>query len=393
MELFGKALSEVSMEDIETIVRDKIPESRTMDYKLEVHPATDAGNKEFLKDISAFANTVGGYVIYGVDEKEGIPTSIKGVEVNDFDELKLRFENLLRTGVDPPIRGIDFVEVDFKNSKKVVVALVPKSVARPHAVKIKKHFRFYGRNSGGVYMLEVDDLRRAFLASETLATRIRSFRNDRIAQIATGEGHMRVESGAKIVLHMIPVSAFELGRKYDLASFSVSGIEPINAFSWSYRYNYDGLVSFLDDRKTGTIQSYDQLFHNGIIEAVEVDLLSPRDDKKRIPSVAFECSIVQAFDNYIDVLGKLGVDFPVWVALSLLGVKDYWMLPAPSLYGCYRSYQIDRDELIIPEVQVEQVKVSGEEILKPIFDAIWNACGYERSFNYDENGKWKLQKG
>ena len=49
-----------------------------MDYKLKLHPATDAGNKEFLKDSSAFANTVGGYLIRGVDEKEVIPTSIRG---------------------------------------------------------------------------------------------------------------------------------------------------------------------------------------------------------------------------------------------------------------------------------------------------------------------------
>ena len=71
MEPFSKALSEVSIDDIERIVRDKIPESRALDYKLEVHPATDAGNREFLKDISAFANTVGDTLFTGLMKKKG----------------------------------------------------------------------------------------------------------------------------------------------------------------------------------------------------------------------------------------------------------------------------------------------------------------------------------
>jgi hypothetical protein len=28
-------------------------------------------------------------------------------------------------------------------------------------------------------------------------------------------------------------------------------------------------------------------------------------------------------------------------------------------------------------------------LLKPIFDSIWNACGYEASINYDKNGRFK----
>jgi len=118
-------------------VTDKIPESRIIEYKLELHSETDAGNKEFLKDISAFANTVGGYLIYGFHEQKGAPVEIKGIEVADFDKIKSRFESLLRTGVDPPIRGVDFVPLDFKDSKKVIVVHVPKSISRPHVVMRK----------------------------------------------------------------------------------------------------------------------------------------------------------------------------------------------------------------------------------------------------------------
>ena len=394
MELFSKALNEVSIGDIETIVHDKIPESRVLDYKLEIHPATDAGNKEFLKDISAFANTIGGYLIYGVNEEEGMPVDIKGVEIDDFDKMKLRFENLLRTGVDPPVRGVDFVAVDFEESKKVVVVQVPKSVARPHVVKIKDHFRFYGRNSSGVYMLEVDDLRRAFLASETLGTRIRNFRNDRLAQIATGEGHIQLIKGAKVVLHLIPVSAFELGNRYDLRAVSSSDIQPmIEVGGWDHRHNFDGLAFFRGNITKGNVLEYTQIYHNGIIETVNAELLNVYNQRKAIPSPEFEQGIVRAFGSHISVLKKLGVDFPIWVALSLLGIKGYQMYDPRSLsMQLGNRYPIDRDELIIPEVQVEQPQVLGEEVLKPAFDAIWNACGYERSFNYDENENWKLRE-
>lgn len=29
------------------------------------------------------------------------------------------------------------------------------------------------------------------------------------------------------------------------------------------------------------------------------------------------------------------------------------------------------------------------QLLKPINDSIWNACGFERSFNYTKDGEWK----
>lgn len=393
MDLFVKALSEVSIDDIGAIVRDKIPESRTLDYKLEVHLPTDAGNKEFLRDISAFANTVGGYLIYGISEAEGMPVGIKGVEVDDFDKMKLRFENLLRTGVDPPIRGVDFVAVEVRDSKKAVVVKIPKSIARPHAVKIKKHFRFYGRNSSGVYPLEVDDLRQAFLASETLAIRIRNFRAERLSQIAVGETPIPLIKGAKIVLHLIPVSAFELGTKYDLTRVSSIGFPPIYASGWSHRVNFDGLVTYMDVPEEGYAYNYTQIFQNGIIEAVDALLLQRREEGGLgIPSVAYETKLVEALNTYLTICWKLSVDLPIWICLSLVGVKDYVMWANQRLF-LRKVHPIDRNELVIPEIQVEHRDVSSARILKPAFDSIWNACGYQCSLNYDENGNWKLQKG
>jgi len=375
--MFGKALNEISIEDIETVVQNKIPESRTLDYKLKVHPDGDAGNKEFLRDVSAFANTVGGYLIYGVEEKAGIPTAIKGVEVDNPDKLQLRFESLLRTGVDPPIRGVVPWPVDCADSKKkIIVVQVPKSVGRPHVVKIKGHFRFYGRNSSGVHPLEVDDLRRAFLASETLATRIRTFRNDRIAQIASGQMPIPMQPGAKVVLHLIPESAFELGKKCNLSKKLVSNVKLMGTSQClSHGYNYDGHISHDIPGQSRLARRYTQVFHNGIIEAVDISIL---DHGKQNRLSYLEQEAVKAFDTYLGVLGRINAEFPVWTALSLLGVRgcEFDLLQSTGMVSI-EYHPIDQNELIIPEVYVEHPGLSGKEVLRPSFDRIRNACGLE----------------
>lgn len=393
MKLFNKPLGEITIDDINTLIQGGVSESRTLDYKLELHTATDGGNKEFLRDISAFSNTMGGCLIYGIEEDEGVPKSIHGVEVDDFDKLKLHCENLLRSGVDPVIRGVDFRVIDSVDNKKIVIIEVPRSISRPHVVKIKKHFKFYGRNSGGVHQLEVNDLRRVFLASETLATKIRDFRNDRLSRIATGETPLPLCVGAKIVLHVIPEPAFELGEKHNFGIASYEDFPPICITGLDYhcKINFDGLVTYFSFEMPA--YSYVQVFNEGIIEAVEGMTLQQKEDNK-IPSVALEIRLVNALDKYLESFVKHEIDFPVWVCLSLLGVRGYQILPPQGVW--FRDVttrdSIDRDELIIQEIQVLNTGTAGEYILKPAFDSIWNACGFEGSQNYNEDDTWILTK-
>jgi len=50
------------------------------------------------------------------------------------------------------------------------------------------------------------------------------------------------------------------------------------------------------------------------------------------------------------------------------------------------SQAIDRNVAILPEVQVESFEEKVSSIMKPIFDAVWNACGFSHCSNYTENG-------
>jgi hypothetical protein len=49
---------------------------------------------------------------------------------------------------------------------------------------------------------------------------------------------------------------------------------------------------------------------------------------------------------------------------------------------------MDRDNLFLPEVLLENTEISIETVMQSSFDMIWNAAGWARSFNYDESGQY-----
>ena len=62
-------INEINKTNIETLITDNIEESRTLEYKEELSIGTDNEKKEFLADVSSFANALGGDIIYGIKEE------------------------------------------------------------------------------------------------------------------------------------------------------------------------------------------------------------------------------------------------------------------------------------------------------------------------------------
>ena len=51
---------------------------------------------------------------------------------------------------------------------------------------------------------------------------------------------------------------------------------------------------------------------------------------------------------------------------------------------------VDRDRLELPPVGItDLVNVDCPSLLRPIFDALWNASGHARCFQYDQNGTFR----
>jgi hypothetical protein len=228
---------------------------------------------------------------------------------------------------------------------------------------LQGHDKFYSRSTNGKYELDVTELRIAFNLSGTSVERIRSFRQDRISRIFANETPVPFKEGAKIILHLIPITAFDPSQQLDVQEIA-SHQQELMPMMWSlgnYGYNLDGFLTYSAGNSTRT-HSYVQTFRNGIIELI-----------KSVP-------------KYLSVLKALNVALPVFIFLTLVGVKGYSI---PVDRTCrFKSTPIDREVLILPEVMIVTYECRIDEVLRPIFDSIWNACGYPKSPSYDKEGKW-----
>lgn len=384
--MIPKPLNEISDGDLQALIANGVAEGRTIDYKRQMPGNSDGDKREFLADASSFANTGGGDLVYGIDEIGGLPTQIAGVQAADLDLEIRRLDSILASGLNPRIRyGIKTVASGSGGS--VVVLRVERSWTGPHRVVFQGHDKFYGRNSAGKYSLDVNELRTAFALSSTTTERIRSFRIDRIIALSNKETPLPFMDGPTILLHCIPLEAFTSGEQFDLLPLhqDTMPLWPLAVSSWDKRLNLAGLLAF------GTQQpcpSYTQLYRNGVIEVAHGRILAHEyEGRMVIPSVSYEKHLVEYLPKCFATLKAIGANTPVVVALTLIRSKDLYM-GVNSIYG-ENGYPIDTDTLVLPEAIVQDFATPAGQIFKPVFDSIWNACGFPMSTNYDAQGNFR----
>ena len=440
--MISKKIEEIKESDLQSLIDNKVLEGKTIEYKRELPNNSDSSKKEFLADVTSFANSSGGDLIFGIeqDNQTGDPKKPYGIEIENADKEKLRLDDIIRTGIEPRILSVSIQAIPLKNSKFAFIIRIPKSWNGPHRVILGGHAKFYARNSSGKYEMDVDELRVAFNLSETLTDRIRNFRLDRIAKIQVNETPVPLGSPHRVVLHLIHCNAFNPSVKFDVNSIYPSRHDKLPLIYRSTlngRYNLDGLFTY-SNADDGKHSAYTQLYRNGIIEAVDAQMLAPRERNgiilKYIAYVVFEEKLIQATTRYlymttyiiahkirlskrlscrlvrhpswkkdsrqagmtqhaqklmtlcINLMSELAIEPPIFIFLSLLNVKDY-TIPG-DIYNRFSTGPIDRDLLLLPAEIIESYGVETANILKPLFDLVWNACGEPRSLNFDENGNW-----
>jgi hypothetical protein len=387
MIMFRKSFETLDETDLQDLVDQKIPEAKTIEYKLMLHSNSDSDKKEFLADVSSFANTSGGYLIYGIKEALGVPVELVGIDSSDMDKEILRLQSIIQTGVEPRMPGISIRDIRLSSGRSSIIIHVPRSWLLPH--RLKQGSKFYSRNSKGKYELDVGELRALFLLSDTAAERMRTFRADRVASIISGHTFVHIEDPPTIVLHFIPLRAFEPGHLVPLEKVAgkAEPLQPMEASGWGpARYNFDGVIC--NGKGVKSSESYVQLFRNGILESVLTGLGYDNDKGQRMISLTYlEKVILSAVARYLSTQRLIGVEPPIFIALSLIGVEGAnWVLPQSLRH--HPVNDINRDLFLFSEIMLEDYGQKYYSIIRPVLDMLWNAAGFESSFNYNDNGEW-----
>ncbi len=387
MRLSGKSIEKVEAQDIIYLKDNKVPEDVSLEYKSELPGNADGEKKEFLADVSAFANRYGGMIIYGIEEERdensqptGFLKDICGLGILNQDKEKQRLEQIVSAGLDPKLSNVvfRFTEID---EKLVLLFGIPRSLFAPHVVWFQRNGKFYIRTNTGKEQMDVHELRRAFLQRSDWETQADSFRRQRIMDVQYQGWIPTLDSDNSYFIHILPLGADRAHINLKLAESRVGSFALMPYQTFRTSYNIDGLLQSFGS----PIKAYIQYFRNG---GLEFFVSTPRfqkqfNDKKvwMLKGETIEKYSVHVLKKYLAFAEELSIQPPFEVFLSLIGTSDKYIVVDPDYYDTIEELykRFDRNQILLPGLVLENIMTNPEDFLAPSFDILWQAGGWNES--------------
>lgn len=374
---------------LERLIAEGAQEGPHIDFKRDLPSAwnNDAKN-EFLADITAFANSSGGDLIYGIDEGAVADATNLVPQAIDPDQDVRRLQDFLLTLVDPRIPGVQVHAVPVtKNgtSGHVVIVRAPQSWAGPH--RVRGNGRFYIRENMRKRDLDVPEIRGLFLRAEAQAQRIRNFRTERLGKILVGELPYKLVDGPVLVVHIVSTQAALGLMQVDPTQYQGMRRLPIlGAIGNISLINLDGALAARNPDAAGASHGYTQFFRNGILEATQVLTRTEEAQRATLRSATYELQLFQFLQAVRDEMTLLGVTNELAVMLSLLRADQARLGVTNRDIDDPKGY-FDRETIVLPDV-LTQPNMTPVLALKPVFDFMWQSAGFPCSRNFNSDGQW-----
>jgi len=136
LKMLLKSLQEIGLRDLDELIGN-VAEGLQVDFKQAAVGKADAERKEFVADVTAFANASGGDIVFGIAEgPDAVASQVLGIPVADLDVEERRLAEIIRNGTDPRLTDFEFKWIDNPPNGHVLILRVGRSWRAPHRVTL-----------------------------------------------------------------------------------------------------------------------------------------------------------------------------------------------------------------------------------------------------------------
>lgn len=391
--MISKPLDQITEADLRNLIDSRREEGPQLDFKRDLPKDDHEGRKEFFSDITAFANTSGGDLVYGMLEKDGFASEIVSQTIPmSVDGYVLKLQSSIRDRIEPIVQGAGIQPIPLQAGGHAVIIRIPRSFSGMHRVRGDGHF--YVRKSRSNAQLDVPGI--ISKVSDYLGRddRIKSFFARRYSDILANEHSLPLAPGPKLVVHVIPVRDFLDGQEIDIDDAIKDRSIPLlsDDGSHSSRTTYDGKAFYVAD--SGAATHFTLVMRSGVVEAcMGVTQEFWGAEAKKVNLRYVEDMVLHFMRTFLaSNFAARTTSWPCVVRVALLGTNG---LPFES--GTHREYRTTNglparqpaNVLTLPDVLLEDGSVEINEAMRESFTRMWHAWGYPQNWSYHfvEN-KW-----
>ena len=386
-------------------VDEKVPESKRLDYKQAPSLNSRKGKREAAKDISSFANEIGGYVLYGIpEEREALPDGTKSAiakkpyGIDPIPGLEGRLEDIYVEAIHPrlPDLGIRKVATEYEG-KVVYVAWHSESWMGPHMVQAYGDNSYYRRGLLRAVKMDEHEVRQKYLQVRSQLDRARHYLESRQINLCA-------QPPVKSKTHFVCCPIRLVDDRVDFFSRPMQEwlrenyalVHKTEVHEW--RPSYHGVRATRQFSYESSIAgTYCELHRNGAVNYFhDTDLHYPGEGYPG--GFVAVTEVLEYLRAFVLLCGKfyreVGYYEPVALRLRITAVQKIGFYFSKARKRSYQFYSFEDPltKLATPEgvLQIDitapasQAMSEPMTLVKAVADRIYNTFGHNEAYCFDE---------
>ncbi|SRR6266404_201526 len=377
--------------DLRAVLESGMEEHKHLDYKAELYANNDAGQKDFLIDVCAFANAEGGILLIGVpelrDPGNGQPTGapdlgrLEGIATSNPESLLISYDSRVVSGIEERL-PLETHPIRLKNGRHVLALRVPNSLNKPHCVRRDDKRYFPSRRDRHIYYMDVQEIKEV-----VMRTASRQEQAEQVLLKALKEVDVKTDQ-PYLILGTIPVfgQSYLVDLREQAIVMAMQGFDVAGVASFgNCDFSFDGL-----ERRTAKDDAVAQLRRNGLVRySQQIPVLKTPDISGFFPT-AIDAVLRRFIQRVAELYKVAGISGPFLLGMMII-TKSQWSGLYPD--SVIPSATVARGN-IQPGVRAFPVTTSYDfgdvdPIMRPLCDQVHQTFGEFGSPRFDSTGTWK----